>query len=310
VEREEVFTPPGWLVWFRAEEGWVPPDGRHTREGSPARFRSGEQGYVLSAEGGPLDAGLLQQVGVTTGERLRFTIWAHAGPHHHDVERPERHSRPDEPDWPEGAGFEPFTSPEVRLADQPSAAPPGKATYWVGIDPTGGRNPLAETVAWGQGARIDNAFAAVPAVEATALADRITVFTRVRFQGDHRHQEAYWDDARLVEVEESAEEPTGRGTPRIQYERCYVLLPPGANKEWARVVVDATWDRQRYTLGGSADDAGIGDLDSRIVLAVNPEQWGGPDVLKRFFAENYPGVRFRAVRSETPAELLALLQEY
>jgi hypothetical protein len=310
LEREEVFTPPGWLVWFRDEEGWSPPEGRYTREVSPARFRSGEQGYMLTVEGGPFDAGLMQQVAVTAGERLRFTIWAHAWSNQNDAERPERYPHPNEPGWSEGAGFEPFMSPEGRLSDHPSDELLGNATFWVGIDPTGGRNPVAESVVWGQGAHIYNEFAAVPAVDATAEGDRVTVFTRVRFQGNYRHQEAYWDDARLVAADERPEEPAGRGTPRIQYERYYVLLPPGANKEWAQAVVDATWDRQRYTVGGSADDAGIGDLDSRIVLAVNPEQWGGPDVLKRFFAENYPGVRFRSVRSGTPAELLALLHEY
>ena len=66
-----------------------------------------------------------------------------------------------------------------------------------------------------------------------------------------------------------------RGDPRIPYERPYVLLPPGAGEPWARAVVDATWDKHRYTLGGSADDAGIGNLDVRNVIAVNPDQWPG-----------------------------------
>jgi hypothetical protein len=149
-------------------------------------------------------------------------------------------------------------------------------------------------------------------VEATAVSDTITVFTRARTEYPFKHNDAYWDDARLVLVDNQPNPvplPAERGQPRIQYERLYVLLPPGANKKWSRAVIDATWDSHRYTVGGSADDAGIGDLDSRIVLAVNPELWGGPDVLRDFFAEYYPGVRYRTVTAETPEELVDKLKD-
>jgi len=96
-------------------------------------------------------------------------------------------------------------------------------------------------------------------------------------------------------------EPETRGKPREQYERVYVLLPPRAGREWARAVVDATWDARRYTVGSSADDAGIGDLDKRVVLAVNPSGW--PSDLADFFAEHYPGVTYHAVEADTPQAL-------
>jgi len=94
---------------------------------------------------------------------------------------------------------------------------------------------------------------------------------------------------------------TGRGSPRTPYERTYVLLSPQADRAWANAVVDATWDGHRYTIGGSADDAGIGDLDVRRVIAVNPDQWRGD--LRAFFAEHYPGVEYRSVEASTPAAL-------
>jgi hypothetical protein len=97
-----------------------------------------------------------------------------------------------------------------------------------------------------------------------------------------------------------------RGLPRVPYARTYVLLPPGTNEDWARAAVEATWDRQRFTVGGSADDAGIGDLDFRRVLAVNPAAWG--DDLAGFFEQYYPGVLYVPVEAPTPDALKALLE--
>jgi murein DD-endopeptidase MepM/ murein hydrolase activator NlpD len=100
--------------------------------------------------------------------------------------------------------------------------------------------------------------------------------------------------------------PPSGGLPRVQYGRTYVLLPPGADRAWARAVVAATWDTRRFTVGGSADDAGIGDLDFRRVIAVNPAGWGGD--LRAFFDRYYPGVIYIPVEAETPEELAELLR--
>jgi hypothetical protein len=98
-----------------------------------------------------------------------------------------------------------------------------------------------------------------------------------------------------------------RGLPREQYRRIYVLLPPDADVAWAAAVVDATWNQSRYTVGSSADDAGIGDLDNRRVIAVNPSKW--PDDLRAFFERYYPGVRYGFVEAATPAELTQKLKQ-
>lgn len=103
--------------------------------------------------------------------------------------------------------------------------------------------------------------------------------------------------------EEPEEEPdeAGRGAPREQYKRIYVLLPPDADSSWTLAVVRGTWDSRRFTVGGSADDAGIGDLDSRIVIAVNPSHWERS--LEEFFETYYSGVQYVPVEAETPEEL-------
>ncbi len=101
-------------------------------------------------------------------------------------------------------------------------------------------------------------------------------------------------------------EMLARGKPREQYARVYVLLPPGADQAWASAVVRSTWDARRFTVGGSADDAGIGDLDNRTVIAVNPSRWPGD--LRAFFQTYYPGVRYIPVEAATPEELAARLR--
>jgi murein DD-endopeptidase MepM/ murein hydrolase activator NlpD len=99
-----------------------------------------------------------------------------------------------------------------------------------------------------------------------------------------------------------------RGQPRVDYARTYVLLPPQADAAWARAVVDAAWDTHRFTIGGSADDAGIGDLDFRRVIAVNPAAWG--DDLFAFFEAHYPGALYVPVEVHTPQELKERLTEW
>ncbi len=94
-----------------------------------------------------------------------------------------------------------------------------------------------------------------------------------------------------------------RGLPRTQYTRTYVLLPPNADAAWARAAVEGMWDKERFTIGSSADDAGIGDLDTRRVLAVNPQEWPGSQSLEDFYKQYYPGVQYEPVVAATPAEL-------
>ena len=105
-----------------------------------------------------------------------------------------------------------------------------------------------------------------------------------------------------------------RGAPRSPYLRTYLLLPnepntPEGNARldaWIKAVVaSGVLTRYRWTMGASADDAGIGDLDRRNVIAVNPGSW--PDALDAFFAREYPGVRYDSVQAATPEELASLL---
>lgn len=93
--------------------------------------------------------------------------------------------------------------------------------------------------------------------------------------------------------------------PREDYARTYLLLPPGAGDEWLRAVLDSgAWSKHHWTIGGSADDAGGGPTQ-RKVIAVNPQDW--PSDLKTFFDAFYPGVDYVAVVAQTPQDLRRIL---
>ncbi len=72
------------------------------------------------------------------------------------------------------------------------------------------------------------------------------------------------------------------------------------------ILASGAWDRYRWTISGSADDAGIGALDVRTVIAVNPHLWPGD--LAQFFQTYYPGLRYIPIEAATPQELIAQLQ--
>jgi hypothetical protein len=98
------------------------------------------------------------------------------------------------------------------------------------------------------------------------------------------------------------------GLPREQYDRTYVLLPPDAGPEWVRAILESgAWDRRRWTIGGSADDAGIGALLSKTVIAINPQKWPGD--LEAFFRRYYPGTRYVPLLAATPQELRRKLEQ-
>jgi len=110
--------------------------------------------------------------------------------------------------------------------------------------------------------------------------------------------------------------PPARGKPRTQYSRVYLLLPNEPNTPsgrarltaWVQALVDSgAIVRFRLTLGFSADDAGVGDLDSRHVFAINPETW--PNSLADFYAQYYPGTSYNPIHVDTPEELLQEIQQ-
>lgn len=65
----------------------------------------------------------------------------------------------------------------------------------------------------------------------------------------------------------------------------------------------------RRTVGFSADDAGIGDLEDRRVIAVNPHHWP-TELTADWFEEHYPRVKFYSLIAETPDKLVRALRNW
>lgn len=281
-----IFTPPGWLVFHTHQEGvWSQPECRDTRATNPDRMHSGEKGYLIFSFGRKHNAGLIQQVDVEPGTKLRFSAWVHAWSNHKgDI---EDFPHPDDPEWSEGAGYDSYaakdTGPKNTGNVQEDAL--SNFVFAVGIDPNGGIDPLSENVVWGDRWNVYNEFHKLE-VESEAQNHTVTVFIATLTRFSFKHNDAYIDDAVLEVVEEPI--PENRGEPRVQYERTYVLAPPDRNLSSLASEIAPLLDLYRLTLGASADDSGIGNLDVRNVCAVDSEAWESG--LESFFEQYYPGV--------------------
>lgn len=88
---------------------------------------------------------------------------------------------------------------------------------------------------------------------------------------------------------------------RLNYKKVYVLLPPTSDEKWLLAAARGGFSG-RFTIGFSADDAGIGDFAARHVIAVNPHHW--PEVItESWFEQHYPGAIFTPVVANHPEDL-------
>jgi methylmalonyl-CoA mutase N-terminal domain/subunit len=85
------------------------------------------------------------------------------------------------------------------------------------------------------------------------------------------------------------------------------MNPAHTDPVWVKAIARAAWAR-RVTIGGSADDAGIGDLNTRQVLILNPRESYDSDIFA-WFAKYYPGVSAVGIDGRTPDELAAKVKQ-
>jgi uncharacterized repeat protein (TIGR01451 family) len=172
----ELTIANGWELWYdnrdKCREGlccynfrpeYKPEDGYVFTD--PQRVRSGRYAQKMFTLYSTHTAGLYQQVAVPEGSQLAFSIWVVVWS-----------SSQDNPHY---------------------STLPGK--YWlsVGIDPYGGVNPYSEQIIWSN--RIEQYDEHVQlSVAAVAQADHVTVFTKAAPEWCVKHNDSYWDDARLV----------------------------------------------------------------------------------------------------------------
>lgn len=318
----EIFTPSGWLTWFEHDESCDPviaqPEVHRLASADfPERVRGAGAAMRLFTFSKPHRGGFLQRVdGVEPGRRVRLRAHAHAWSNHGLKGHGDCK---DDPTCSCGAGRRDVVLVEAGLpplSGDPWSDALHNFSFRIGIDPWGGENPDSPRIVWSAPLAIYNGYAPLQ-IEVEAQGTAVTVFLYSSARWAFRHNDAYWDDASLMIMDghtptppplppPSPPEPLpGRGSPRVPYARTYVLLPPGADSAWAAAVVVSTWDKHRFTVGGSADDAGIGDLKSRRVIAVNPDLWPGD--LAAFYREHYKGVALAKIKVATPAELVEVL---
>lgn len=79
--------------------------------------------------------------------------------------------------------------------------------------------------------------------------------------------------------------------------------------QWFTAIVRSrALETYRWTVGTSADDAGIGDLNVRRIIAINPSSWGAS--LQAFYEQYYPDVEYRTIETNTPADLENILRTW
>lgn len=92
-----------------------------------------------------------------------------------------------------------------------------------------------------------------------------------------------------------------RGQPREQYKRIYNVIPSTATMDQATKIFQEAWKRSRETVGGSYDDAGVGDLDERHVNLYGLSKEVHSKYLE-FYKTHYPDVNVKFVGTPTEPE--------
>jgi hypothetical protein len=276
-ELGNIFTPKGYLFWYKHGkpvehdptnyDGWTQPEARYS-EGFENRVYEGSQSFMFFGFYRIIDAGLMRIYPCQKGSTLKASVMVHAWSSVDD--NPAKSTGITEPQWfPEG---------QDGLSDAQR-----NFTFWIGIDPLGGSDPFAESVVWGEGKHVYNEYEPIN-VEAKATGETFTVFIRAKSLWRYKHNDAYID---YLEVTETPETGTSDcwGKPRVDYERTVVLMPQDATEEHWLEAVTKYFDK-RYTISQSADDAGIGALCTKNVIAVwvSKTSWGDLDA---FFADYY-----------------------
>lgn len=187
-EFNEIAPPEGWTAWWR--EGFPcssVPDWKTGRPEvrvisavpDPARIHGGERAVQWFTFWRCHDGGLLQQVQVEPGYYYTFNAFGHA--------------------WYSKCSTRPHDSPY----DTDCMTSIDWAHDWlsVGIDPTGGIDPLGQAVVWGEAREVYGVYdLPLTTGRVQAQGETLTVFVRSEASHPLKHADSYWDDAVLRDV--------------------------------------------------------------------------------------------------------------
>jgi hypothetical protein len=198
---------PGWIPYWRShnnqDPGWIirmpeykPADPQWT---DPRRVRTGTAAQAYFTFESNHEAGFYQQVSVTPGLSYCFSVWGHS--------------------WSANLDEDAYTDP-----------PPNNGNFRqrVGIDPSGNTDWQSSTIVWGA-VRVQPDFFEPFVVTATAQANTMTVYAYSFPEWAAKHNDAYWDDANLRQIE-----------PVLPEGELLLVVPPGAAQTVSKTI-NANW---------------------------------------------------------------------
>ena len=272
-------------------DGYAQPEGHHESIAQyPDRVYEGFAAWMCFGFYKIIDCGLAKKIQVPSKGTLIIKS------HNHGWS-----STDDDPRTSTGVGDAAFSEPEGAAGLDDAQK---NMVFYVGV----GDDPINDAIYCG-GKHIYNKYNSVTG-EFHVDAGEITVFVRGSTLWPFKHNNFYFDeftvefipDEELPEPPDPPEPCDCPGEPREQYDRSYLLMHPNADSSWLLAVLESgVWDRKRITIGGSADDAGIGALAYRTALAVRPNDWPGD--LREFFEDWYSGTQYIPINVETPEQL-------
>lgn len=273
-EYGEISVPIGWTAFWDVGKGR--PEMKVIQAVAPylnpPRVAEGKQACQLFTFYRTHDAGLYQRVSLPVGCTLRLSALAHVWySQRDDAHKSEYHKD---------------AAPDVWY--QFTAADPGMQVM-LGIDPTGGVDWQAASVRWTIENYYDEPWEIALEVEGCGAA--VTVFLRSITAWPFKHCDAYWDDVRLVVVEQPEPDPLDcPGRPRVPYMRTVNVIPGNATSQRAETIFATCWANGRQTVTGSYDDAGIGALPEKTAVLWDIDAADQPEY-QDFYQEHYPGTR-------------------
>lgn len=181
----EISVPEHWVAFWKEEEGYGRPEMGVIPDSppylDPPRVHAGEKALKWFTFYRTGDAGVLQQVSAEVGRRYRAQGSVHAW-----------YSQRDDPHVSQ------WVDSKTGIVYPILDGDPGMESM-IGIDSTGGTDPWASSVIWSR-AHIYDQFDQI-SVQATARAEKITIFARTCTLYPFKHCDAYWDSLSLQRVD-------------------------------------------------------------------------------------------------------------
>jgi len=183
-----IFTPQGWVSWWREGGGYGQPEIKTIPRVPPftgeiERIRSGNYAVLLFTFYRLQDTGLYQVVtGLEPGSTVQFSAYAHGWSCNSD----------------EHLGY--------------SCGDPWNQRFQVGIEPNGSTNPFSWSIVWSAEQRSPDTYRLIgPVTAQVGPSGKVTVLLRSRTKWAFKYGDAYWDDTHLVVA--SGTEPTATPLP-------------------------------------------------------------------------------------------------